>query len=420
MPITLIQLISEQTMQNLLPVLRLKPARLVHLATPETVARSNHIVEAARQAQVRVEAETHLLSRMPGMAETFGAVKTAIQQCQGAGRTPVVNFTGGTKLMSIGAFSAALNPNHRALALYVDTMDEIFVDGRTSEGLSDLFEGDFSFTPLTRSLTVNTIAVANGRERVTAGRDWHPFLPLATHLFRQPGDEQATHEALYGKNGILPRAQTPQRPDQWAELLDREFQLPPAVTKLALAAGLVRASASGACRLPDVSRAELEALAEVRAQKRFLPDYDARRIAATDAVQQSINFLTGGWWEVIVADAVERSGLFRDIRWSANAGQRGGADLEEDILAVDGVQVVCISCKRGGARSRLLSQLEELNARARSLGGHFTRRFFAVNLPLAGSVAKNLTQRARELGIRLLTPSDLAKADAFVRSRFTA
>jgi len=135
--LTLIQLISEQTMQNLLPVLRLKPARLVHLATPETVGRSNHIVEAARQAQVPVEATTHLLSRMPEMPETFGAVRAAIQHCRDQGQTPVVNFTGGTKLMSIGAFSAALNPNHRTLSLYVDTADEVFVDGRTAEGLAD-------------------------------------------------------------------------------------------------------------------------------------------------------------------------------------------------------------------------------------------------------------------------------------------
>lgn len=418
--ITLIQLISEQTMQNLLPVLRLKSARLVHLTTPRTAMRSNHIIAAARQAQVQAEAENHPLSGMPTLAETFGAVKAAIQQCQGAGQTPVVNFTGGTKLMSIGAFSAALNSNHRALSLYVDTENEVFVDGHTSEGLSDLFDGDFSFTPLERALTVNTIAVANGRERVTGGRDWRPFLPLATHLFRNSIDEQATHEALYGRSGLLPRGQTPPDPGQWTELLDREFQLPQAVAKLAVAAGLVRASASGACLLPDCSRAELKALAHIRAQKRFIPDYEARRIAATDRVQRPITFLTGGWWEVIVADAVEGSGLFRDIRWSANAGQRGGADLEEDILAIDGVQVVCISCKRGGARSRLLPQLEELNARARSLGGNFTRRFLAVHQRLSGPVARNLRQRAHELGIRLLAPEDLANPDAFVRTRITA
>jgi len=47
-PLTLIQLVSEQTVQNLLPVLRLRPDRLVHLAAPRTVHRSSLIAEAAR------------------------------------------------------------------------------------------------------------------------------------------------------------------------------------------------------------------------------------------------------------------------------------------------------------------------------------------------------------------------------------
>ncbi len=40
MPIALIQLISEQTMQNLVPVLALKPAKVFHLATPKSPAPS--------------------------------------------------------------------------------------------------------------------------------------------------------------------------------------------------------------------------------------------------------------------------------------------------------------------------------------------------------------------------------------------
>src|SRR2546425_1095957 len=143
--LALIQLISEQTMQNLLPVLRLKPARLIHLATPKTAARSAFIVEAARQAGLQPAVELLTLSAMPAMPETFNAIKTAILEARNKGQTPVVNFTGGTKLMSIGAFSAALN--QKALSLYVDTEDALFVDGRTVDGLATLLDDDFSFTP---------------------------------------------------------------------------------------------------------------------------------------------------------------------------------------------------------------------------------------------------------------------------------
>ena len=40
MSLTTIQFISAQAMQSFLPALRLKPARLVHLATPKPAARS--------------------------------------------------------------------------------------------------------------------------------------------------------------------------------------------------------------------------------------------------------------------------------------------------------------------------------------------------------------------------------------------
>jgi hypothetical protein len=52
-PLALIQLISEQTMQNLVPVFALKSVKVFHLATPKTAARSTSIVEAARQAYSR-------------------------------------------------------------------------------------------------------------------------------------------------------------------------------------------------------------------------------------------------------------------------------------------------------------------------------------------------------------------------------
>lgn len=122
MALALIQLISEETMQNLLPVLRLKPARLMHLATPKTVGRSAFIVEAARQAGLKPAIEVVTLSAIPAMPETFNAIKTAILEARTKGETPVVNFTGGTKLMSIGAFSAALN--QEALTLYEATKND--------------------------------------------------------------------------------------------------------------------------------------------------------------------------------------------------------------------------------------------------------------------------------------------------------
>lgn len=360
-PLTLIQLISEQTMQNLL---RLKPARLVHLATPKTAARSAFIVEAARQAGMQPALEPVTLSAMPAMPETFNAIKNAILDARNNGETPLVNFTGGTKLMSIGAYAAALHKDHRAMSLYVDTEDALFVDGRTAEGLAVLLEDDFSFTPLRTALTVNTVAVAHGRERVTSGRDWRPFLSLAQHLLSHPEEEQATHDAVSKR--LLGGKLEPRTPADWLAVVAKPVALPADVARLAITAGLLHSDSNGQVTLPRGTETELRRLAT-----NFVP---AAYFHAISPLQQALGFLTGGWWEVVVADAVERSGVFRDIRWSAQVGERNGADLEEDVLALDGVQIVSISCKRGGAKARLLPLQEELNARARSIGGNFTQQ----------------------------------------------
>lgn len=432
-PLTLIQLISEQTMPNLLPVLRLKPVHLVHLVTPKTAARSAWIAEAARQSGIEPNPSVELvkLSAMPTMAETFSAVKAAILEAKKTGQTPVVNFTGGTKLMSVGAFSAALNQNHKAASLYVDTEGGTFIDGRTSEGLPELLEQDFSFTPLRLALSVNIIAVANGRQRVTVGKDWKPFLQLARHLFDNVTDEERTLDAIHGPRGIVPGGDRERRlVGEWLAKLDQPVHLPTRVRDLAVEAGLLRMDGQDA-KLPDSTRTELERLEKLQQEldvptastkKSGKPSWQPRfpvaeLFRAIEPLQASLSFLTGSWWEVVVADAADRSGLFRDILWSANVGKEGGADLEEDILAVDGVEIVCISCKRGGAKGKLLPQLEELNARARSIGGNFTRRFLAVCLPTHGRIGKNLHQRAKELGIHIIAPEDFMKADTFARGR---
>jgi len=421
-PLALIQLVSEQTMQNLLPVLRLRPTALVHVATPKTAIRSEWIANAARQAGIKPKLKTISMRAMPSMQETFNEVREAIATARDAGQTPIVNFTGGTKLMSIGAYAAAFKQEHRTMSFYVDTEHELFSDGRTAPGLTELMENDFSFSALRKALNVNMIAVANGRERVTGGQDWKPFLPLAQHLLDHSEEEQAVHHAIYGgsrnaSGAFLARGQTPNYAGGWLKLLDQDLALPPTVLQLAVEAGLVRPSTHPEkCRLPDSTREEIQTLADAQSTKQPVHDFSHRYANATLVPEKTINLLGGGWWEIIVAETAERSHLFRDLRWSATVGERQRADLEEDILGIDGVQIICISCKRGGVGQKLLSELEQLNNRAQSIGGHFTRRFLAIYLPLRGTLKKAIPQRAQALGIRILGPSDLAQPGAFVRS----
>jgi hypothetical protein len=162
--------------------------------------------------------------------------------------------------------------------------------------------------------------------------------------------------------------------------------------------------------LPDAPRIELEYLANHQ-----VPDFTARYFKAVALIQHAAAFLSGAWWEVIVSDAAHKSALFRDLRWSAQVGDRNGPDTEEDILGVDGVELLYINCKRGGAKARLLPLLEEVRARAATMGGSFNRRFLAVLQPPQGKVAANLQQQATKLGIHLITGNNVYQPGIFSR-----
>ncbi len=385
----LIQLLSEQTMQNILAPLALSPIRIVHLVTPRVMARSGWIFEALRQIGKTPEREIVQLSAMPTIPETAQVVHRIIGQQRKSGQNPVVNFTGGTKMMSIGAYAAA--SKLEASSVYVDTDDRIFVDGHTGPALVSLMGEDLSFTPYQSALTVSVIAVANGCERVTGGQKYDELLPLATHLLQNPTDEAATWEAMDGKDGMTPDGREPRKAEGWKTLCSISLNLPAEVARLAAAAGLV-VEKGGSYYLGDASCEKV----------------DSRRL------QTRRSILAGGWWEVAVANAVKTSGRFRDIRWSADAGQRQvGGSMEEDLLAVDGVKIAYFSCKRGGARGKLMRQLEEMSASAKRLGGSFVSKYFCVYLPPEGVVRDSLEGRAKALGIKLITRSTLQDCSGF-------
>jgi len=410
-PIALIQLISEQTMPNLLPVLRLRPARLIHLTTPRTESRSSWIANAARSAGIDTTVETHALSAMPTVGETKEKVAHLIETARDENLTPVLNFTGGTKLMSLGAFVAALHPA-RIDSFYVDTQDRVFIDGQTGSGFRNLFGDDPSFASIVDRLTVPVVACAHGCDHVTDGENWRPLLPLAQYLFDHPEEERATHDALVGPEGLLRNGRQPRSPEEWLPLFDRIFPLPPEVARIAAELRLVvRLSLAGECRLPEEPCASLLSLVEARKNEQYLKNYDTLRITATDAASRPIRLLSGSWFEILIADRLEKAGRYRDIRWSAHTGSAGHTALEEDILAVEDVNILCISCKRSG--NGLLGHLSELRDRTRTLGGTFARPCLAVLHPPRGKFLADLEQRARDLNVRLILREDLSTPDPF-------
>ena len=385
--LTLIQLVSEQTMQNVLPILALRPSHVCHVATPRVASRSDWIMNCVRQANVVPELDVSRLTDMPTIPETAQEILRLATDAKKRGSEVIVNFTGGTKMMSIGAYAAAMELH--ATSVYIDTEHRVFVDGHTGDPLSGFLQNNLAFTPYERALTVNAIAVANGRERVTGGRDPSRYVALSQHLLSHPRDESQLWECFNGQHGITPKGMEPRTADGWRPLVDKHLALSPEVAEFAAIAGLLCRDGDHV-RLPDACRNDMRLCQFIH------------------------SFFTGAWWEIAIVDAARRSGRFRDVRWGAEAGQRQACgSMEEDVLAVDGVGIAYFSCKRGGAAAKLSRQLEEMDASARRLGGRFVTKFFCVCIEPRGLVAANLKRRATELEVTVLTGNDLLRGNAF-------
>ena len=392
MSLALIQLISEESMQNLLPVLALRPARLLHLVTPKVRDRSGPIAVAARLSQIKVDPEPIHLPEMPSIRETFAAARNAIREVRATGGLPVVNFTGGTKLMSIGAFSAALQ--EKVPSLYVDTEHGRFLDGTTGDGLVSVLGEDQTFQTLQSTLRVHSVALANGCPSASKGKDWSKYLPLTDRFLAHPDEERHCHEIFHGPTGLCPKGREPRKKQDWLALARQPLGLSRETGELGVRAGLLEENERGEFTLAHPS-------------------------ADPQPVQFAVNFFTGGWWEVAVIRAADDAGLFTDLRWSANFGvQSPNGKLEEDVVGLDGVQIVYCSCKRSAHGQRPLAHLEEIEARARRIGGKFARKFFAVYLPITDrSLRESLRQRAAALNIRIVGPDELAQPGGFARAQ---
>lgn len=389
-PLTLIQLVSEQTMQNVLPALAMEPRSVVLLHTSRTARQCQWIAAALRKAGLEFEPRMIPLTEMPDSRETAARIRETIGEAVSSGFDPLVNFTGGTKLMSIGAFAATLGA--KCPSFYVDTEHRKFIDGGHVPA-HPIMADPWELLPKAEAkLSVDVICAAHGIEQISAGRDPSPYLELAEHLRRVPLEEAACHAAV--KNLKTSRI----KPADALDLIDRPLgSLPSRAADLAASAGLIEKQGKD-WHLPSSSRAALKRFAD---GDRWSDIAEFHRALAP--LQESQSMLAGGWWEVCVWEAARQSGRFRDLRWSVQLGAPSVA-VEEDILAVDGFNLAIMSCKRGGEGGRLRRALEEFETAARHVGGAFASKFFCVAQPIAHRHFAAIQEEAAAARIHLIGP----------------
>lgn len=406
LPIALIQLVSEQTMPNVLAALACRPAAQILLYTPRTQPQLEWIRAALAEAGASSDVQVDALSPSPDLGETGQAVLNAITWARHRSLAPVVNFTGGTKLMAIGAFAAA----HREHipSFYIDSEQGGLLPGGTGPLPPPLDSSTVALKRARDALTVSVITAAHGVRLVSTGRDPGKWLPLARILAADPAVEKATHDFA-----VTQLDEGKRRPEDYLRILQtRVDDLPEPLIHPLFEAGALTLR-DGAWHLAFPSS---DVLARCAAGERLdtVQDY----FALVAPLQHVIAFLSGGWWELVVMDAAARSGRFRDLRWSCDSIRAGVfRPVEEDLLAVDGLSLAVFSCKRGGQGARLLRAFEELDSGARALGGSQARRFLCVSQPMGRHMGSEIRARAESTHTTLIGPAQRLSPEQFLQAQ---
>lgn len=402
----LVQLISEQTMQNVLPILAMRPATVLSVMSADTAAFRKAFENT--QAAVRLAArkcgfsapqnwgEPVILHNEPASPPMVGDTRAAVARLLEKHPGAWVNYTGGTKNMSIGAWEAAVEAG--AGVVYCDTPNNLlFKPG----GPGPLLKS--SLRRVAGKLNTEIILAASGLIR---DRDWHTtgsldwLEPLGECSFRLAGrfgeefrsylDRLQRHGNPSGsvKKDDLNRALTkplpaPPKPE-FAEYLDT-----------AVSAGLLQ-------KINDNWFFNLEG--GQLSTKRQL-----------ELLEERCKQITGVAFEACVQSFLRCGSRFS--HWIANiqpGGLRPGNEDttsgfgETDFVAYSSekLSLTLISCKTSPPK---LEHLESILTRKERLGGRFTQAILCLEFPAGPNREDDLRRRCKALGIECLIGPEIPK-----------
>ncbi len=374
--LNLLHLVSEQTMQNLLPLLALKPAVVIQVRSKAD--RFHQAAERLKQAvrSMRKQPAYHDLKpeffevvvdeESPSVDRTRRKVGESLSLWPGA----VVNLTGGTKLMSIGAYLAA--EYQREPILYCDTERQQFVSLNQRCPLPPLP----SVAEVAASLTVEAVMAAHG---VTPGNlqheapstEWLQFAQTTARLRSQSGASQeishyvqAVRKQFHNEKGrflhggALKAALDAPLPGSALESVN-------AFLEAAVQAGVLR-RAAGQHRLAPEPRAEM------------------RMEDMQSSARRNFKLLEGTWFELTVFERLKDSSRFSDLRWQVQAADRSEDVGEIDLVGIDrrALAPTFVSCKVSSAHVKPLEHILSLRQQANARGGTFSRALLCLGTVL--------------------------------------
>ncbi|WP_334109906.1 Card1-like endonuclease domain-containing protein [Thermodesulfitimonas autotrophica] len=367
----MIALVSEQRMQNIIPCYQKGLAFAeVHLVRSLEAEASGSALSRAWRDTKRALENTVQVRDVPPPVDAFNvsavqaAVKAAIEQLTSKGPRVAVNFTGGTKCMSVGAFLAAKEAG--CPAFYVDTDYERFLwygpDREVEERKFDL-----------RPITV-------------------PLYLAAYGLTYKKSDYQEELQQL-SKLLDLILAFWPQcvpTLEKWAEFA-KKGQKPGPYASL------------------QPSNLFANQFVSLLLRYKLLDD----KSGELNFTKRGVDFFTGGWLELTVyhllrSHSNDVAASFDDVQWSVKA-ELEGVENELDVVLTRKGQLFVIECKsgdlRGPAGQATLNKLEALRFRL----GRFARLIF-VTSRLDSEIPAPFRARAQEYGIRqIVTRENLTR-----------
>lgn len=418
----LIQLIGGQVLPNIFSILAVKPDVVVNIYTKQTKGQHADIMAWCSKFGPDFEiapkfAKTDLLDldfQHLGHNMDRQIQKVAEEALEDGDTLVILNMTGGTKPMSFCAIASCQNlesnrrfqqKGFKIPSFYVDT-DNASFDFFSHADMKDQVLANYPFSKA-NSLSIGQIVeTAQGRKVVSSKTEdvWQSAYKVACLLQEEYNDftpEDITYKNMVEmvskpleelvKEEKRPKKKTPQRL-RAKEFVQRALHDPDLVKGL-VAAGFEQREDS--FYFPATLQEEAALFQQEWEAMRLQSTTDKERKNALHGRGRTLlrkitgiqNFISGGWWEILVAHAYKACHKGHKVLWSvetvndsATPGKDGGPQLEPvetDIIATDGKSITCISCKRG-LHKQVNQELEQHCARTQMLGGIISKRRIAV------------------------------------------
>jgi hypothetical protein len=394
--LTLIHLVSEQPMPNLLAIIAVRPERVIQIASQDLrfVAVGDHLIQAADALGIDAEFRSMVI---PSSHPSPEDVRYLIKQMVSVFPNAVVNITAGTKLMSLGAFQGA--SEFRIPILYCDSVRREFV--RVDASHSSLVSAPFD--AVARSLNLKAVMAAHGK----APGDWKfdTASPAQINFGRIAWELRAPVSPAFDRGSYGEPLRAFFRSDKG--------RIPgkPATLQALASANILDA-------LPSVPSDEVLAFLDAAAEAGFLERRKvgfrlARGVSVSSKLRSHVervaNLLDGSWLELSVLHFAAQSGRHQDLHWSVEpsaAGAKAAEYGETDVVAIDSDRstLEIISCKTG--LSQPLEHLEGLRTRANNLGGSHAIATLAV---LRHQDEAKLRQWGRLLRVNVLIGDEIPR-----------